>query len=214
MKVMKRSLHLTSASLLAAFCLLSSPVRAGLNEGVAAYQSGNVPLAVKEFRACAEKGEAECQFNVALMYERGIGVIKDEKEAVAWYRKSANQGNSDAQFNVGVMYENGRGVAVDFAQANQWYRQASTQGDALAIGNLGMLYLRGDGVKADKTAGLALLLLSATLDGSPENQAKVNIAKTKGITPAMLAAAQELSDELAKSPNLLVPLDKYLKIPR
>ena len=215
-KIMKRTLHIICASLalLAAFSLLSSPARAGMNEGVAAHQAGNLPLAFKEFRACAEKGDAGCQFNVGLMYEQGIGVTKDEKQAVVWYRKSADQGNSNAQFNLGVLYENGRGTAVDFAQANQWYRKASVQGDALAIGNLGMLYLRGDGVKADKTAGLALLLLSATLDGSPENQAKVNIAKTKGITPAMLAAAQELSDELAKSPNLLVPLDKYLKIPR
>ncbi len=210
---MKRTLHLTSASLalLAAFSLLSSAVRAGLNEGVAAYQAGNLPLAFKEFRACAEKGEAGCQFNVALMYEQGIGVTKDEKEAVVWYRKSADQGNSNAQFNLGVLYENGRGTAVDFAQANQWYRKASVQGDALAIGNLGMLYLRGDGVKADKIAGLALLLLSATLDGSPENHAKMNIAKTKGLTPELVAAAQKLSDELAKSNNLLVPLDQYLK---
>lgn len=216
MKIMKRSLLLTRASLAlaAAFSLLSSPVRAGLNEGVAAYQAGNVPLAYKEFLACAQTGDADCQFNVALMHEQGIGVTKDEKQAVVWYRKSANQGSANAQFNLGVLYEKGRGVAVDFAQANQWYRKASVQGDALAIGNLGMLYLRGDGVKADKITGLALLLLSATLDGSPENQAKMNIAKTKGLTPAQVAAAQKLSDELANSKNLVIPLDKYLNTAR
>jgi TPR repeat protein len=216
MKIMKRSLHLSRASLvlLAAFSLLSSPVRAGLNEGVAAYQAGNVPLAYKEFLACAQTGNADCQFNVALMYEQGIGVTKDEKESVVWYRKSANQGSANAQFNLGVLYEKGRGVAVDFVQANQWYRKASVQGDALAIGNLGMLYLRGDGVKADKTAGLALLLLSATLDASPANQAKMNIAKTKGLTAAQVTAAQKLSDELANSKNMLVPLDKFLNAPR
>jgi len=210
---MKRTLHLTHASLalLAAFSLLSGPARAGLNEGVAAYQAGNAALAYKEFLGCAQKGEADCQFNVALMYEKGIGVTKDEKQAVVWYRKSADQGNSNAQYNLGVLYEKGRGSAVDFAQANQWYRKASVQRDALAIGNLGMLYLRGDGVKADKTAGLALLLLSATLDGSRENQAKMNIAKTKGLTPPQVTAAQKLSDELATSKNLLIPLDKYLK---
>ena len=133
---MKRTLHLTSASLalLAAFSFLSSPVRAGLNEGVAAYQAGNVPLAYKEFLACAQKGDADCQFNVALMYEKGLGVTKDEKEAVVWYRKSANQGSSNAQFNLGVLYENGRGSAVDFAQANQWYRKASVQGDGSCPG--------------------------------------------------------------------------------
>lgn len=210
---MKQTLHLATASLTlaAAFSLLSSPARAGLKEGVAAYETGNLPLAYKEFRAAAENGEADCQFNLALMYEQGIGVAKDEKEAVVWYRKSAEQGNSNAQFNLGVLYEHGRGCAVDFAQANQWYRKASVQGDALAIGNLGMLYLRGDGVKADKIAGLALLLQSATMDGSPGNHAKMNIAKTKGLTPELVAAAQKLSDELAKAKNLLIPLDQYLK---
>ena len=213
MKAIERTLHLTMASLTlaAAFNLLNSPARAGLKEGVAAYEAGNLSLALKEFRAAAEKGEADCQFNLALMYEKGMGVTKDEKEAVVWYRKSAEQGNSNAQFNLGVLYENGRGCAVDFAQANQWYRKASVQGDALAIGNLGMLYLRGDGVKADKIAGLALLLQSATLDSSPENHAKRNIAATKGLTPEVIASAQKLSDELGKAKNLLIPLDQYLK---
>src|SRR5262245_27286667 len=127
MKDMKRTLHLATAglTLAAALSLLSSPARAGLKEGVAAYEAGNLPLAYKEFRAAAEKGEADCQFNLALMYEKGIGVAQDEKEAVVWYRKSAEQGNSNAQFNLGVLYENGRGCDVDFAKANEWYRKAS-----------------------------------------------------------------------------------------
>src|SRR6187551_2008571 len=96
--------------------------------------------------------------------EQGIGVGKDEKEAVLWYGKAASQGNAAAQFNLGVLYENGRGTEVDFAKANEWYRKASAQGDALAIGNLGMLYMRGQGVKENKVVGVALLLRSATLD--------------------------------------------------
>ena len=210
---MKQTTRPVSVSLMlaAAVSLLSSPAMAGLKEGVAAYEAGNLPLAAKEFRASAEKGEADCQFNLALMYEKGMGVTKDEKEAVVWYRKSAEQGNSNAQFNLGVLYEKGRGTAVDFAQANQWYRKAAVQGDALAIGNLGMLYLRGDGVKVDKVAGMALLIQSATMDSSPENYAKQNIAKTKGLTAEMVTAAQALSLELGKARNLLVPLDEHLK---
>ena len=111
----------------------------------------NLPLAYKAFLAAAKEGHADSQFNVALMVEQGIGVGKDEKEAVVWYGKSAAQGNAAAQFNLGVLYENGRGTKIDFAKANEWYRKASVQGDALAIGNLGMLYVRGQGVKENKT---------------------------------------------------------------
>ena len=191
--------------------LLSMTALAGFEAGIAAYQANDLPLAYKEFLAAAKEGHADSQFNVALMYEKGIGVGKDEKEAVVWYGKSALQGNAAAQFNLGVLYENGRGTKVDFAKAHEWYRKASVQGDALAIGNLGMLYVRGQGVKENKTAGVALLLVSATRDPSPENNAKQNIARTRGLTAEMIAAAQALSGELSSAKNLLVPLDQYLK---
>jgi hypothetical protein len=191
--------------------ILSNPAVAGFDEGVAAYQAGDLPLAVKEFRAAAEAGNADAQFNMALMYERGIGVSKDEQESVVWYQKSAEQGNSNAQFNLAVMYENGRGTTVDYYQAHQWYRKAAVHGDGLAIGNLGMLYIRGQGVKPNKVAGLALLLVSVELDSSPENTARQNITATRGLSADMIQAAQVLAAEMTGTNNLLVPLDQYLK---
>jgi TPR repeat protein len=184
---------------------------ANFEAGIAAYQANDLPLAYQEFLAAAKQGHADSQFNVALMYEKGIGVGKDEKKAVVWYGKSALQGNPAAQFNLAVLYENGRGTKVDFAKANEWYRKASVQGDALAIGNLGMLYVRGQGVKENKTAGVALLLVSAPRDPSTQNHAKQNIARTRGLTAEMIAAAQTLSGELSSAKNLLLPLDQYLK---
>jgi len=179
--------------------------------GLAAYQANKLPLAFQEFLAAAKKGHADSQYNMGIMYEQGIGVGKDDAEALAWYSKSAEQGNSDAQFNLGVLYENGRGTNVDFAKANEWYRKASMQGDAMAIGNLGMLYVRGDGVKENKVAGVALLIVSATVDPSPENQARKNITATRGLTAEMVGEAQTLSAALSNAQNLLVPLDAYLK---
>lgn len=184
---------------------------ASFDAGIAAYEANNLPLAYKEFLAAAKEGDSDSQFNVALMYERGIGVAKDEKEALVWYDKAASQGSAAAQFNLGVLYENGRGTNVDFAKANELYRKASAQGDALAIGNLGMLYVRGQGVRENKIGGVALLLVSATRDSSPENNAKRNLAAISGLTPQMIAASQALSAELNSSNNLLVPLDQYLK---
>ena len=180
-----------SASLLAAMAFTvethaQAKENANFDAGVAAYQANNLPLAFKEFLEAAKEGHTDSQFNVALMYEQGIGVGKDEKEAIGWYSKSAAQGNAAAQFNLGVMYENGRGTKVEFANANEWYRKASVQGDALAIGNLGMLYLRGHGVKENKVAGVALLLLSASRDQSPENHAKQNLAAARGLTAEMI----------------------------
>jgi len=183
---------------------------AHFDAGIAAYEANNLPLAYQEFLEAAGEGHADSQFNVGLMYEKGIGVGKDEAKAVAWYGKSAAQGNSAAQYNLGVLYENGLGTEIDYAKANEWYRKASVQGDALAIGNLGMLYVRGQGVKENKIAGVALLLVSATLDPSPDNHARQNLAATRGLTTEMITEAQALSGAMNGAQNLLAPLDQYL----
>jgi uncharacterized protein len=215
MKVCRPLILALSAWLLAAVAFTvvthaQAQGNANFEAGIAAYQASDLPLAYKSFLAAAKEGHADSQFNVALMYERGIGIGKDEKEAVVWYGKAASQGNAAAQFNLGVLYENGRGTEIDFVKANEWYRRASVQGDALAIGNLGMLYVRGQGVKENKIAGVALLLVSATLDPSPANHAKQNLSGTPGLTSEIVVAAQALSGELSSAKNLLVPLDQYL----
>jgi uncharacterized protein len=182
------------------------------NAGLAAYEANNLPLAYQKFLLGAKEGHLPSQYNIALMYENGIGIKKNEKEALVWYTKAANAGSSAAQFNLGVLYENGRGTPVNFANANKWYRKAAVQNDGLAIGNLGMLYIRGDGVKVNKTAGVALLLLSVQIDQSPENTAKQNISKTSGLTKNMITEAQVLSDKMFKAgKNMLVLLDQFLK---
>jgi TPR repeat protein len=190
--------------------LESPPLPAHFAAGLAAYTADNLPLAYAEFLAAAKEGHADSQFNVAMMYERGIGVEENAAEAIAWYCKGAAQGHAPAQFNLAVIYENGNGTAVDFAQANEWYRRAAVQGDPLAIGNLGMLYIRGDGVPVNKIAGIALLLQSATLDNSPANNAKQNITGTRGLTPGMVGEAQKLADKMTHAKNMLVPLDQHL----
>ncbi len=218
MKSLTRPILVLGVYLLATLALTAqaqnektSDTLANFEAGIVAYQANNLPLAYASFLAAAKEGHADSQFNVGLMYEKGIGIGKNEKDAVLWYSKAASQGNASAQFNLGVLYEHGRGTNVDFAKANEWYRKASEQGDALAIGNLGMLYVRGQGVKENKTAGVALLMLSATLDTSPENNAKRNLTATRGLSAEMIATAQSLSGEMSSAKNLLNPLDQYLK---
>ena len=184
---------------------------ANFEAGINAANVNNMPLAFKEFLIAAKEGHVFAEFNVGLMYEQGLGVEKDVHEAFYWYEKSAEQGNSAAQFNLGVCYENGIGNSIDYEKANEWYRKAAVQGDGLAIGNLGMLYIRAQGVKENKVAGVALLIMSTTVDASPENLAKTNISATRGLTADMVSEAQALSEELINAErNFLVPFDQYL----
>jgi TPR repeat protein len=201
------ALSLLSVTLLQA----QEAINPNFDAGIAAYQTNNMSLAFKEFMVAAKSGHSDSQYNIGLMYEHGIGVVKDASKAVDWYTKAAAQENSGAQFNLGVLYENGNGTPIDYIKAREFYRKAASHGDALAIGNLGMLYIRGQGVKKDELLGVALLLVSATNDPSPQNNARQNITATRGLSSEMIMEAQTLSDKLNSASNILVPLDAYLE---
>ncbi len=96
--------------------------------GVAAYQRGDYATAVKEFRAVAEQGAPDAQYNLGFMYEDGKGVVQDYKEAIKWYRTAAEQGHAKAQFKLGVMYGYGRGVIQDYVQAHTWFNIGAANG--------------------------------------------------------------------------------------
>tara|TARA_B110000305_G_C19035619_1_gene445800 strand:+ start:375 stop:584 length:210 start_codon:yes stop_codon:yes gene_type:complete len=44
----------------------------------------------EEQQLLATQGNAFAQYNLALMYRKGEGVPKDDKEAVKWYRLAAD----------------------------------------------------------------------------------------------------------------------------
>ena len=62
------------------------------------------------YRQSAEQGHSAAQFNLAMMYERGLGVAQDDRQAAVWYAKVAEQGEAKAQFILGRMYDRGLGV--------------------------------------------------------------------------------------------------------
>ncbi|MBT7076126.1 MAG: sel1 repeat family protein, partial [Pelagibacterales bacterium] len=52
--------------------------------------------------------------NLGFMYERGYGVIRNQKKAVALYKKAAEGGIAVAQFNYGEALFLGKGVKKDY----------------------------------------------------------------------------------------------------
>ena len=74
-----------------------------------------------EMEKKADSGDAVDQYNLGNCYEKGLGVIRDNKEAVKWYTKSAEQGHVKAAFNLSRCYEDGQGVLRDKKQAMKWF---------------------------------------------------------------------------------------------
>jgi len=77
------------------------------NEGLLASESGDYTTAAMQWQPLAAKGDAAAQFNLALMYHRGLGVTMDEVAAVSWYHKSAENGYSKAQEFLAAAYREG-----------------------------------------------------------------------------------------------------------
>ena len=97
-------------------------------QGIEATTRGDYQTAFKLWLPLAEQGEANAQYNLGLMYDKGQGVKQDDVEAVKWYRQAAEQGYAKAQYNLGVMYYQGEGVRQDKGQAKEWFGKACDNG--------------------------------------------------------------------------------------
>jgi TPR repeat protein len=108
--------------------LLAAPSNAqDFETGLAAAERGDYEAALREWRPLANKGDAEAQYYLGSMYDRGIGVQQNYAEAAKWYRRAAELGDPDAQNNLGAMYINGNGVPLDYVQAHMWFNLAAAR---------------------------------------------------------------------------------------
>jgi len=109
----------------------------------------------------AQKGDADAQNLLGVMYDRGEGVSRDYVQAAQWFRLAADQGLAEAQNNLGLMYLKGKGVPQDYVQAVKWNRLAADQGDASAQNDLGDMYENGQGVPQDDAQAVKWYRLAA-----------------------------------------------------
>jgi len=110
--------------------------------------------AVNFVRQKAERGDAEAQFQLSVIYQNGRLLPQDQAIAREWLIKAADQGHVKAMFNLGVTYGDGLGVPVDDAEAFKWYQAAANEGDPRAHFNLGVFFMSGRGTAANGTRAL------------------------------------------------------------
>ena len=181
-------------SLVLGFALmLATPVLAGFQEGVDAYERGDYETALKKFLPLAEQGHGGAQNYLGELYAEGKGVPQDYTEAMKWYRLAADQGDAWAQSNLGVMYHQGHGVPQDYTGAVKWYRLVAEQGDAVAQFNLGLMYAKGQGVAQNYIQAYMWETLAAAQGN--ENAAKGLEILGKKMSPDQIAEAQRLARE-------------------
>lgn len=126
-----------------------------------------------EIKAAAEKGNAESQLKLGLMYRYGDGTSRNVDEAIKWLRKAAEQGNIDAmnQLYRAGLYPNApdysfspagqqilsgtnkdaqNPLSVAQTEALSWLKKAADKGDKNSMFFMGAAYRNGHGgVKPD-----------------------------------------------------------------
>lgn len=121
--------HFTPRTSLLGFGVLllaATPAFADTAAGLTAFKNKDYQRAYREWKAAADAGQAEAQFDLGVLYAQGLGVRRDFTAAASWYRKSAEQGNAEAQYALGQMYSRGWGVPRDEADAIRWFQMANS----------------------------------------------------------------------------------------
>lgn len=81
---------------------------------------GEGEQAVALWKALAEKGDADAQYNLGTVYLHGDGVSKSDETAIKWFRLAAEQGDRSAQQQLGVMILHGRGTVANAEEGYRW----------------------------------------------------------------------------------------------
>ena len=94
--------------------------------------------------ALANKGDAEAQYHVGMMYNNGIGTQQDRRQAFEWFQKSAASNDPLGAYKLGCYYD-GQGAGIvtsDSDEALKYKLVSAKAGYALAQHDVAILYAR------------------------------------------------------------------------
>ncbi len=126
---------------------------------------GAPPSQTEEWRAGAERGEAQAQYNLGLALLEGSGATpdvplkKDNKKAVSLIAKAAAQDFEPAMYWLGIIYTGGFGFDADLDRSYCWFERAARFGYSRGYFALGRIYFQGIGRPKDLIKAHAFLTL-------------------------------------------------------
>jgi len=173
-----------------------------LEDAGAAYQRGDYPTAARIYQTLADRGDANAQNSLGVMYLYGQGARRDYNQARKWFRQAAALGSPAAQFNLGDMYFRARGVEQDLREAARWYSRAAEQGHAQAQFTLAAFYLIGAGVRTNPQKA-AYWFERAAAQGHAESQQELGklYGAGRGVPRDLVSAYKWLALSRANARN-------------
>jgi hypothetical protein len=120
-----------------------------LSSGIAAFEAKQFAQALRLLSPLAETGSADAQYRLAIMYQNGLGLVRNELLAYKWMQSAAQQDYGPALHGLGFMYMDGDCAAQDDVRALQWFEAAAKQGLAGAMVALAQMLEQGRGTAPD-----------------------------------------------------------------
>lgn len=101
------------------------------------FDRATLSTSLNVWQDAASQGDAEAQYFVGEIFEKGMGQDPDYEMAVMWYQRAVKQDYAPAKMNLGRLHELGLGVQKDLVKAMNLYRQASgLEGDEIAYASV------------------------------------------------------------------------------
>lgn len=106
-------------------------------------QQGYIQYGVEELYKASATNSIIAQFYLAICYEQGWGVEKNEVEAFRLFRRTAERGLPDGMFRLASFYE--RGVVVEQSQTRyeEWMKRFQNKGGKLILPDFCQIYNEG-----------------------------------------------------------------------
>ena len=117
----------------ASFIISSLYTQGGIN------RPANLGKALTWLTRSAEQGYGPGCYNLAVLYERGEVVERDDSTAFKWYLRGSEQGDVPSQLKTGIAYLKGVGTEQSLNQAGRWLGHAAAAGDQSAQTTLAAL---------------------------------------------------------------------------
>ena len=138
--------------------------------GEDAYQSKDYATALAIWLPLAEQRHSLAQYNIAYMYQKGLGTAANEAAACTWFSQAAAQNDLAAIVATGRCYAEGKGVAQDLSLAAALYLRAAVNGDAQAQFLYAQAQERGLGVQPNPELALQWYKKAAATGFAPAQQ--------------------------------------------
>ncbi len=141
------------------------------------------------------------QYNLALLYEGGLGGQEDPALAVRWMQAAAQNGVAEAMTAMGLLAYNGRGMAQSNKVAADWLERAALAGDIEGQYLYAVALAEGAGRQRNLLEARLWASKAVALSENEPLEMREERADLLQIIDQMIASTEQHRQQMAQAPD-------------